>query len=119
MPINKRQIQPLPNLHKSLLIFLSIRVVIAVPLIIAISLPLPLRGAIHRLPHRIPLADKHVAPRRPILPLPAARLPAAVLDRYQVIGVDRRGTGEDLLDCAPVDARAALLERAAALFVAA
>ncbi|MEK6464201.1 alpha/beta hydrolase [Pseudonocardia alni] len=40
----------------------------------------------------------------------AARLPTAVLDRYQVIGVDRRGAGEDLLDCAPVDARAALLD---------
>lgn len=40
----------------------------------------------------------------------AGRLPATVLDRYQVIGMDRRGAGEDLLDCAPVDARVALLD---------
>ncbi|MEQ3552368.1 alpha/beta hydrolase [Pseudonocardia nematodicida] len=40
----------------------------------------------------------------------ATRLPDAVLERYQVIGMDRRGAGEDLLDCAPADARAALLD---------
>ena len=40
----------------------------------------------------------------------AAQLPEPVLQRYQVIGMDRRGTGEDLLDCAPADARAALLD---------
>ncbi|WP_060572573.1 MULTISPECIES: alpha/beta fold hydrolase [unclassified Pseudonocardia] len=40
----------------------------------------------------------------------AARLPDEVLTRYQVIGMDRRGSGEDLLDCAPADARTALLD---------
>nr|WP_304633538.1 alpha/beta hydrolase [Pseudonocardia sp. C8] len=32
------------------------------------------------------------------------------MQRFQVIGMDRRGTGEDLLDCAPTEARAALLD---------
>ncbi|MEV1293435.1 alpha/beta fold hydrolase [Pseudonocardia sp. NPDC049635] len=42
----------------------------------------------------------------------AARMPAELLQTYQVVGMDRRGAGEDLLDCAPVDARAALLDAA-------
>ncbi|GAA1383006.1 alpha/beta hydrolase [Pseudonocardia kongjuensis] len=42
----------------------------------------------------------------------AARMPAEVLAAYQVVGMDRRGAGEDLLDCAPIDARAALLDAA-------
>ncbi len=40
----------------------------------------------------------------------AASLSPAVLDRFTVIGLDRRGTGADLLDCAPPDARAALVD---------
>ena len=40
----------------------------------------------------------------------ASRLSPAVLDRFTVIGVDRRGTGADLLDCAPAEDRAALVD---------
>jgi len=34
----------------------------------------------------------------------------AVLERYTLIGFDRRGAGLDILDCAPDDARAALVD---------
>ncbi|WP_143029912.1 alpha/beta hydrolase [Pseudonocardia oroxyli] len=44
----------------------------------------------------------------------AARMATLVSDRvlatYQLVGIDRRGTGGDLLDCAPPDARAALTD---------
>jgi pimeloyl-ACP methyl ester carboxylesterase len=44
----------------------------------------------------------------------AARLATLVSDdvlrTYQLVGIDRRGTGSDLLDCAPSDARAALTD---------
>jgi pimeloyl-ACP methyl ester carboxylesterase len=34
----------------------------------------------------------------------------ALLERYTLIGLDRRGAGMDILDCAPDDARAALVD---------
>ncbi|MFR9807245.1 alpha/beta fold hydrolase [Pseudonocardia sp. RS010] len=34
----------------------------------------------------------------------------AVLARYQLIGLDRRGTGSDLIDCSPPEARAAITD---------
>ncbi|RTL65782.1 MAG: alpha/beta hydrolase [Pseudonocardiaceae bacterium] len=40
----------------------------------------------------------------------ATQLSAAVLDGYQVIGLDRRGSGSDLLDCSPEDARLGILD---------
>lgn len=40
----------------------------------------------------------------------AARVDPAVLTRYTLVGLDRRGAGADLLDCAPDEARAALVE---------
>lgn len=44
----------------------------------------------------------------------AARLATLVSDEvlatYQLVGLDRRGTGADLLDCAPPDSRAALTD---------
>ncbi|MCX6465127.1 MAG: hypothetical protein NTW05_16280, partial [Pseudonocardiales bacterium] len=40
----------------------------------------------------------------------AGSLSPAVLERFTVVGMDRRGTGADLLDCAPPDARAALVD---------
>ncbi len=40
----------------------------------------------------------------------AAGLDPAVLDAYTVVGLDRRGTGTDRLDCAPPDAEAALVD---------
>jgi pimeloyl-ACP methyl ester carboxylesterase len=40
----------------------------------------------------------------------AGRVSPALLERYTLVGLDRRGSGEDLLDCAPADARAALVD---------
>lgn len=40
----------------------------------------------------------------------AAQIPTAVLDRFTLVGLDRRGFGADVLDCAPADARAAIVD---------
>jgi pimeloyl-ACP methyl ester carboxylesterase len=40
----------------------------------------------------------------------AAQVPDDVLATFQLIGLDRRGAGNDLLDCAPPDARAAIVD---------
>ena len=40
----------------------------------------------------------------------AAQVPEYLLSRYAIIGLDRRGTGADTLDCADPDARAALVD---------
>jgi pimeloyl-ACP methyl ester carboxylesterase len=40
----------------------------------------------------------------------ATQASAAVLGGYQVIGLDRRGSGSDLLDCSPEDARLGILD---------
>lgn len=40
----------------------------------------------------------------------AARASPELLDRFTVIGLDRRGAGVDRLDCAPAEARAALID---------
>lgn len=40
----------------------------------------------------------------------ATQVSPAVLDTFTLIGLDRRGAGSDRLDCAPADARAALVD---------
>lgn len=40
----------------------------------------------------------------------ATQIPRPVLDRFTLVGLDRRGFGGDALDCAPADARAALVD---------
>ena len=40
----------------------------------------------------------------------ATQVPAELLERYQLIGLDRRGTGSDLLDCARNDSRLAVVD---------
>ncbi|MCW0211966.1 MAG: alpha/beta hydrolase [Pseudonocardia sp.] len=40
----------------------------------------------------------------------AAQVPDDVLATFQLVGLDRRGSGNDLLDCAPADARAAIID---------
>ncbi len=40
----------------------------------------------------------------------AGQVPDELLASYTLVGVDRRGAGNDRLDCAPVDARAALVD---------
>jgi pimeloyl-ACP methyl ester carboxylesterase len=40
----------------------------------------------------------------------AGQVQPAVLERYTLVGLDRRGAGADLLDCAPFDARAAITD---------
>lgn len=40
----------------------------------------------------------------------ATQVDPKVLDRYVLVGLDRRGTGADLLDCAPLSSRSALLD---------
>ena len=40
----------------------------------------------------------------------AGQVPDPVLETYQLIGMDRRGAGANLLDCSPPDARAALVD---------
>lgn len=68
------------------------------------------RGAPDDLPALVVLGDTGVDGSSRAAATLAARLPDAVLDRYQVIGMDRRGSGTDRLDCAPADARAALVD---------
>lgn len=67
-------------------------------------------GAPDDLPALVVLGDTAVDGSARAAAAMAARLPDDVLARYQVIGMDRRGSGDDLLDCAPPDARAALLD---------
>lgn len=40
----------------------------------------------------------------------AAQVPRAVLEHFTLVGLDRRGGGADALDCAPADARAAIVD---------
>ena len=40
----------------------------------------------------------------------AAQVQPQLLQRYVLVGMDRRGTGADLLVCAPLDARAAIID---------
>ncbi len=40
----------------------------------------------------------------------AAQVPAYLLSRYAIVGMDRRGSGSDTLDCADPDARTALVD---------
>lgn len=43
----------------------------------------------------------------------ATQVSPAVLERFSIIGLDRRGSGLDLLECSPTDARAALVDSTA------
>jgi pimeloyl-ACP methyl ester carboxylesterase len=40
----------------------------------------------------------------------AGQVDPALLERYVLVGLDRRGTGADMLDCAPLDARSAIID---------
>ena len=40
----------------------------------------------------------------------ATQVQPDLLQRYVLVGMDRRGTGSDLLECAPLDARAAIID---------
>lgn len=40
----------------------------------------------------------------------AAQVPRALLDHFTLVGMDRRGFGDDALDCAPANDRAALVD---------
>jgi pimeloyl-ACP methyl ester carboxylesterase len=40
----------------------------------------------------------------------AAQAPPELLEQYSLVGIDRRGSGSDPLDCSPADARAALVD---------
>ncbi|MFP5020457.1 alpha/beta fold hydrolase [Pseudonocardia phyllosphaerae] len=68
------------------------------------------RGAAPDLPALVVVGDTGTDGSARAAATLAARLPADVLKHYQVIGMDRRGSGEDLLDCGPPDARAALVD---------
>ncbi|ANY05004.1 alpha/beta fold hydrolase [Pseudonocardia sp. HH130630-07] len=65
-------------------------------------------GAAEDLPVLVVLGDTGVDGSSLAAAALAARLPSEVLARYQVLGMDRRGSGDDLLDCAPIDARTTL-----------
>ncbi|MFP5070472.1 alpha/beta fold hydrolase [Pseudonocardia nantongensis] len=67
-------------------------------------------GAPEDLPALVVLGDTGIDGSSRAAATLAAQLPDEVLARYQVIGMDRRGSGTDLLDCAPPDARAALVD---------
>ncbi|MGI5129688.1 alpha/beta hydrolase [Pseudonocardia sp. CA-107938] len=62
---------------------------------------------------RPPLAvvgDSATEPTARAAVLMAAQAPPALLDAFDLIGIDRRGAGYDTLDCAPATARAALVD---------
>ena len=40
----------------------------------------------------------------------AGQVDPALLDHYVLVGLDRRGAGADLLDCAPLDARSSIMD---------
>jgi pimeloyl-ACP methyl ester carboxylesterase len=40
----------------------------------------------------------------------AGQVQPALLERYVLVGLDRRGSGADLLDCAPLDARSSIID---------
>jgi pimeloyl-ACP methyl ester carboxylesterase len=62
---------------------------------------------------RPPLAvvgDSATEPTARAAAIMAEQAPAALLDAFDLVGIDRRGAGYDTLDCAPAGARAALVD---------
>lgn len=62
---------------------------------------------------RPPLAvvgDSAVEPSALAAAVLAGQVPMELLDRFDLVAIDRRGSGYDNLDCAPVTARAALVD---------
>jgi pimeloyl-ACP methyl ester carboxylesterase len=70
-------------------------------------------GAADAPPDRPPLlvvGDSDTDPSARHAALLATQVSPGLLEHYQLIGIDRRGSGSDLLDCAPTDARIALVD---------
>jgi pimeloyl-ACP methyl ester carboxylesterase len=61
-------------------------------------------------PPLLVLGDTTLEPSARDAVMLAEQVAPAVLENYTLIGLDRRGAGEDILDCAPDDARAALVD---------
>lgn len=62
---------------------------------------------------RPPLAvvgDSAAEPTARAAAIMAGQAPAALLEAFDLVGIDRRGAGYDTLDCAPATARAALVD---------
>jgi pimeloyl-ACP methyl ester carboxylesterase len=62
------------------------------------------------LPPLLAVGDSGVDPSAAHALTLATRVPPAVLQSFAIVGLDRRGSGFDLLDCAPEQARAALVD---------
>ncbi|MGI9004397.1 MAG: alpha/beta hydrolase [Pseudonocardia sp.] len=69
-----------------------------------------LAGAPRNRPPLLALGDTAGEPSAHNAVVLASRVAPALLERYTLVGLDRRGSGTDLLGCAPVDARAALVD---------
>lgn len=61
-------------------------------------------------PPLLALGDSATEPSAMHAVVVAAQVPRTVLEHFTLVGFDRRGTGADALDCAPADARAALVD---------
>jgi pimeloyl-ACP methyl ester carboxylesterase len=62
------------------------------------------------LPPLLALGDSGTDPSATHALTLATRVSPDLLARYDIVGMDRRGSGDDLLDCAPPDDRAALVD---------
>ncbi|WP_214405945.1 alpha/beta hydrolase [Pseudonocardia lacus] len=62
------------------------------------------------LPPLLTVGDSGVDPSAAHAVTLATQVSPSVLDRFAIVGLDRRGSGVDLLDCAPGGARAALVD---------
>jgi pimeloyl-ACP methyl ester carboxylesterase len=69
-----------------------------------------LAGAPANRPPLLALGDSAGEPSARHAVVLAGQVAPALLERYTLIGFDRRGAGNDLLDCAPPDAIAALVD---------
>jgi pimeloyl-ACP methyl ester carboxylesterase len=69
-----------------------------------------LSGAPANRPPLLALGDSAGEPSALHAVVLAGQVAPALLERYTLIGLDRRGAGTDLLDCAPDDATAALVD---------
>jgi pimeloyl-ACP methyl ester carboxylesterase len=61
-------------------------------------------------PPLLAVGDTGVSPSAAHAVALATRVSPAVLEQFAIIGLDRRGSGLDLLECAPDEARAALVD---------
>lgn len=61
-------------------------------------------------PPLLVLGDSAVEPAAAHAVTVAAQVPRRVLETFTLVGMDRRGVGADVLDCAPADARAHLVD---------